>query len=282
MFSIIIPTWNNLSYLKACIRSIRNNSSCEHDIVLHINDGSDGSLDWARQEGIRHTLSARNVGICLAVNEAAAQARADYIVYMNDDMYVLPGWDDALMRHIPGTPDAPYMLSGTMIEPRATGNPCVIVGHYGEDIDSFEEQRLLEQYQSLPHSDWSGASWPPTLVHRRWWHMVGGYSTELSPGMASDTDLAMKLWAAGCRVFHGVADSRIYHFQCRSTGRIAKNDAGAQFLAKWGITQSMFTQRYLRRGQRYEGPLPQPDAGQFGLWKANLKRRFGKQFTPFY
>ena len=51
-FSILIPTWNNLSFLKLCVESIRENSSLEHQIIVHINDGSDGTLEWVKAEGL--------------------------------------------------------------------------------------------------------------------------------------------------------------------------------------------------------------------------------------
>ena len=48
MITIVIPTYNNLSYLKLCINSIKNNSKFKHEIKLHINDGSDGTLEYAK------------------------------------------------------------------------------------------------------------------------------------------------------------------------------------------------------------------------------------------
>ncbi|WP_303341335.1 glycosyltransferase family 2 protein, partial [uncultured Duncaniella sp.] len=68
LFSILIPTWNNLEILKLCVRSIENNSSFSHEILVHINDGSDGTLDWVKEKGIRHTHSAGNIGVCWALN----------------------------------------------------------------------------------------------------------------------------------------------------------------------------------------------------------------------
>ena len=44
MFSIIIPTLNNLKYLKLCIESINKNSKYKHEIIPHVNIGSDGTL----------------------------------------------------------------------------------------------------------------------------------------------------------------------------------------------------------------------------------------------
>ena len=45
--SIIIPTFNNLDYLKFFLRSLKINSTFDHEIILHINDGSDGTLKYA-------------------------------------------------------------------------------------------------------------------------------------------------------------------------------------------------------------------------------------------
>ena len=42
MFSIIIPTFNNLEYLKLCLKSILKNSKFDHEIIVHINEGNDG------------------------------------------------------------------------------------------------------------------------------------------------------------------------------------------------------------------------------------------------
>ena len=46
--SILIPTYNNLEYLKFTISSILKNSKYKHEIILHINDGFDGTLNYAK------------------------------------------------------------------------------------------------------------------------------------------------------------------------------------------------------------------------------------------
>ncbi len=278
MFSIIIPTWNNLDLLRLCVRSIRENSAYPHQIIIHVNDGSDGSLAWVREQGITHSASPENIGICLAVNESAMHATQDYILYLNDDMYCCPGWDTALVDKLRGLDTDLFMLSGTMIEPRDTGNPCVIVRNYGTDADQFDEARLLSELSQHHKADWDGATWPPTLVSRRWWHKVGGYSSEFSPGMSSDNDFSMKLWQAGCRVFLGVGDSLVYHFQCKSSGKVKKNDGGKMFLHKWGMRQSVFDRYYLRRGRvATSTTLDEPEDSGALRWqkfRSVLKRRF--------
>lgn len=248
-FSVVIPSWNNLPLLRICVQSLRKNSRYAHQIIVHVNDGCDGTLDWVRSEGIDHTHSTQNIGICLAVNLAAAKAKHDLILYLNDDMYCCPDWDVGLVDQVREIGHDGFMLSGTMIEPVASGNPCVAVGDFGRDASNFDEPGLLANYQSSRKADWCGATWPPTLVHRRWWEAVGGYSVEFSPGMSSDNDFSMKMWAAGCRIFLGVGHSLVYHFMCKSTGRIVKNNGRKQFMRKWGMTSSLFDRYYLRRGE---------------------------------
>ncbi len=279
MFSIIIPSWNNLALLQLCIRSIRQNSAYAHQVIVHVNDGSDGTLAWVREQGIMYTCSPENIGICLAVNEAAIHATQDYILYLNDDMYCCPGWDTSLINKLKQLDTDLFMLSGTMIEPRDTYNPCVIVRNYGSDAETFDEAKLLTELPRLIKADWYGATWPPTLVSKRWWFKVGGYSSEFSPGMSSDNDFSMKLWHAGCRIFLGIGDSLVYHFQCKSTGKIKKNEGGRQFLHKWGVRQSVFDRYYLRRGTPATGlRLEDPkDTCEFRwqLLRSKLKRALG-------
>lgn len=255
LFSIVIPSWNNLALLKLCVQSIKANSAFAHQIIIHVNDGSDGTLEWVRSQGIMHTHSAANTGICLTVNQAAALAQHDLILYLNDDMYCCPQWDTKLLDKVRQIGHDAFVLSGTMIEPVESGNACVAVCDFGREVETFREHDILKRYQTLAKADWYGATWPPTLVHRRWWHAVGGYSIEFSPGMSSDNDFSMKMWAAGCRIFLGVGDSLVYHFMCKSTGRIIKNNGRKQFLRKWKMTSSLFDQYYLRRGQVAAGDV---------------------------
>ncbi len=281
MFSILIPTWNNLPYLQYCVRSIRNHSAFAHQIIVHINDGHDGTREWITEQGIEHTASDANIGICYAVNLAASRARRDYIVYLNDDMVCCPNWDTALLERIKQIGHTMFMLSGTMIEP-VEGNPCVVASDFGRDIQTFREAELLECAPSLIRADWYGATWPPTVVHRDDWFKVGGYSSEFSPGMGSDNDFSIKMWHAGCRIFLGVGTSLVYHFQQKSTQRlIKKNKRRRQFLYKWGICSSDFNRLYLRRGAPVKAGQsalldmpPFTPALRWALLKSRIQRLF--------
>jgi len=262
VFSIIIPSWNNLAFLQLCIGSIQKNSRFQHQIILHLNEGSDGSRAWAESQGLSFTFSAENIGICYAVNAAASMARAEYIVYLNDDMYVCPDWDYYLWKEIEDFSSDNFFFSSTLIEPKFTNNKSVKAPFYfGDNPGSFKEQQLLDFCSKVESNDWNGASWPPNVVSKKLWNKVGGYSIEFSPGMYSDPDFSMKLWQAGVRNFKGVGRSLVYHFMSKSTGKLKKNKkrkGKVIFLDKWGITSNMFYRFYLKMGAAYSGPLEQP------------------------
>ncbi len=263
--SILIPSWNNLPYLRCCIESIRKHSHFEHQILVHVNEGNDGTKVWLQQEEIQFTSSPENIGICRAMNGLYPLATCEYIMYMNDDMYCLPDWDLHLANEVAAIGHSNFMLSATMIEPRDTGNAAVIVQDMGDSLATFKEQELLATFQQKAHANWSGSSWPPNMVHRSMWDKIGGYNDYFSPGMSSDDDVAMRMWLAGCRLFKGVSASRVYHFQCKSTGRIEKNDGRKQFQTLYGITQNIFNRYYLHKGQPYTGELKGPGLAP-GFW----------------
>lgn len=252
-FSILIPSWNNLETLKICIDSILKNSSERHQIIIHVNQGNDGTAEWVKNNNFNHTYSEENVGVCYAMNAMAKLATSDYIMYMNDDMYTCPNWDKYLIEAIEQQVDEYFYFSATMIEPTKGNNKCVISPfNFGTTPENFRESELLDFAKTAKKEDWYGASWPPSVVHRKLWDKVSGYSVEYSPGFGSDPDFSMKLWQEGVREYKGIGKSLVYHFQSKSTGRVVRNNGRKTFAEKWGIPPSYFYKKILRIGQTYQ------------------------------
>ncbi len=273
LFSILIPSWNNLAYLQLCIRSILKNSQKPIQIIVIVNEGTDGTLDWLmQQDEIDFIHSKRNIGICYGLNIARSIIKSEWVVYVNDDMYLLPEWDLELLKEIERIGHKEFMLSSTMIEPLETGNPCVVVKNYGQHISDFKENDLLKEYSGLKRNDWSGSTWPPLLMHLDLWDLVGGMSIEFSPGMYSDPDLSKKLFEAGVRLFKGKGSSLVYHFGSKSTKRIIKNKGKNTFLHKWGMSSNTFTQFILKRGEEFNVKTDIQKLHPMILWKDRIKK----------
>lgn len=275
LFSIMIPSWNNLAYLQLCIHSIRKHSLYPHEIIVHINEGSDGSLAWIKtQADISYSFSKENVGVCYALNSCRNLATTNYLLYINDDMYVCPDWDKPLKEEIDLIGHKYFFFSATAIEIKAQSS-CSIEKSFGHTIESFNETSLIENFNTLPMCDWQGSTWPPNIVHKDIWDLAGGYSIEFSPGMYSDPDFSMKLWRLGVRTFKGISSSRVYHFGSISVKRIKQNAGYSKFISKWGMTSGTFSKYFLRRGDVFDGPLKQLPIP----WNVRAKNYIKRVFT---
>lgn len=257
-FSILLPTWNNLPYLKLCINSLQRHSHYKHQIIVLVNEGNDGTMDWLRTlPDIDIVHATENIGICFGLNACRSMVKADYMLYANDDMYFLPNWDIAINEEIMRI-DSPYfMLSATMIEPSGN-NPCCVIADFGDSVENFCESDLLLACSSLTRENWSGSTWPPNVVHKDLWDLIGGMSIEFSPGMYSDPDFSRKLWSAGVRHFQGMGKSLVYHFGKKSTRKLRKNRGRAIFLTKWKMSAHFFMSHFLHIGQTPQLPLSEP------------------------
>ena len=276
MISIIIPSFNNLDYLKLCIKSLKINSEYNHEIIVHINDGSDGSLNFIKEKGYKYTYSETNIGLCSAINMAAKLATNQYILYSHDDMYFCPDWDVVLMKEVQKIGHDNFYLSGTMIE----SNSGHIIYNFGKTFLDFNEHELLKTYKQINFYDHQGTHFAPHLVSKNMWFKVGGFSEEFNPGIASDPDFNMKLWKEGVRIFKGLNDFKVYHFgsiTSRKKKSLTQNKGDKTFLKKWGITTKFFKKHYLKSKTKYNGPLKEPDKTLsyiFGLLSCKIKSIF--------
>jgi glycosyltransferase involved in cell wall biosynthesis len=261
MFSILIPSYNNLSYLKLCIKSIIDNSKFNHQIIVHVNEGTDGTLDYLKESNIDFTLTNYNSGICEGINKVSKLAKCEYFLYAHDDFYFCPNWDEILHKEINKIGHNNFYLSGTMMNNGQIPFDC------GNDIENFNEKKFLSEYKNFNYYDFNGSTWAPTLVHRDLWNKVGGFSEEYFPGTGSDPDFNMKLWNVGVRIFKGINDCKVYHFGSvvlrKKINMINKNNkygsSGAKiFLLKWGFSIKFFKKFYLKSNEKYDKPLSQP------------------------
>jgi len=255
MFSIIIPTYNNIDYLKLCLSSIKKNSLYTHEIIIHINEGTDGTKSFLNKTDLNFTYSEVNAGVCVAFNEAVKKATKKYIILAHDDMYFCPHWDKVFLSELEKLPvNSDFFLSGTMVQPFES----YINLDCGDNINNFDEQKLLSELPKIKFDDFQGTHWQPSLIPLKTWNKVGGFSEEFSPGLGSDPDFNMKLWKIGVRLFKGLGDCRVYHFSSLSLRKKTWNNGAKTFLLKWGISIKFFKNHYLRSDQVFKQSLNEP------------------------
>ena len=260
MLSILIPTFNNLEYLKLCIKSLKKNSYFNNQIICHVNIGDDGTIDFLKANNIEYTYTSYNSGICEGINKAAKLARYDYYLYAHDDFYFCPNWDSILLNEVKNIGHNNFYLSGTMM------NQGQIQFNCGNTPDEFDENKFLKQYQNFNFYDFQGSTWAPSLVYKEIWNKVGGLSEEYFPGTGSDPDFNMKLWNLGIRIFKGINDFKVYHFGSivlrKKINKISNKKYGSIgakiFLIKWGISIKFFKRFYLKSHTKFQKSLTNP------------------------
>ena len=242
--SIIIPTFNNFHYLKFFLRSLKINSEFDHEIILHINDGSDGTLKYALENNIKHTHSKPNIGLCSSMNKAYSLTTTDHILYAHDDMYFCKNWDIFLTDEINKQNDNQYYLSGTNVSTRHG----LINYDCGSTYLDFDEKKFHNFCLQDQTPDLQSSHWAPHLIHKELWDKIGGFSEEFNPGDGSDPDFCMKLWKQNVRIFKGVSKFKVYHFNSLTTrnDKIVLNNGTRTFLSKYGFNPKFFRKYYLR------------------------------------
>ncbi len=255
MFSIIVPTFNNLDYLKLCLESIKRNSKYNHEILIFINEGKDNTQEFVKKNNYKFIYSETNKGVCTAFNETVKISTNKYVVLAHDDMYFCPNWDTEFKKELDKINHDKFFLSGTMVQ---YFNGLINLD-CGQNPENFNERKLLSELPAIEFHDFQGTHWQPSLIPRSLWNEVGGFSEEFSPGLGSDPDFNMKLWKKGVRLFKGLGKCRVYHFSSVSLRKKAWNNGAKSFLLKWGISIKFFKKHYLRSAMKFTGPLKEPE-----------------------
>jgi GT2 family glycosyltransferase len=217
LVSIIIPVFNNWQFTYKCLRSLSEHTTGHFEIIVVDNHSSDFTPQLlASIEGIRTITNDSNEVFVNACNQAAATARGQYLLLLNNDTEVTEGWLDAMLDpfsdHKTGIvgaklvyPDGTLQEAGGIIWRDGTG--CNF-GH-GDDPD-------LPQYSYRRAVDYcSGAC---LMLARELWDQLGGFDTRYAPAYYEDTDLCFSARALNLNVIYQPA-ARVIHYGGASAGK---------------------------------------------------------------
>lgn len=85
LVSVIIPTFNRTDLLKETVDSVRNQTFRDFEIIV-VDDGStDGTSEWLMTQPDLRVLTQTNSGIATSRNNGAAQARGQWLAFLDHD-----------------------------------------------------------------------------------------------------------------------------------------------------------------------------------------------------
>ena len=97
LLSVIIPNWNGMAYLPACLAALAAQDYAPLEIIVVDNASADGSVAYLRAQhpGVRLLEFAENRGFTGACNAGLRAARGEFLALLNNDTEAAPGWATA-------------------------------------------------------------------------------------------------------------------------------------------------------------------------------------------
>lgn len=110
--TVIIPNLNGMKYLKECLGSLYACEEQPFPVIVVDNGSTDGSAAWIREHFPQTELICfpENRGFCGAVNAGILAAKTPYVILLNNDTTVAPGFVSYLTGSV--SADAGIFSSG--------------------------------------------------------------------------------------------------------------------------------------------------------------------------
>ena len=100
MTSIVILTFNKISYTKKCIESIRKyTSKGSYEIIVVDNASTDGTISWLKEQSDIITIFNKdNLGFPKGCNQGIEIAQGSEVLLLNNDVIVTPKWLEQMLE----------------------------------------------------------------------------------------------------------------------------------------------------------------------------------------
>jgi GT2 family glycosyltransferase/glycosyltransferase involved in cell wall biosynthesis/2-polyprenyl-3-methyl-5-hydroxy-6-metoxy-1,4-benzoquinol methylase len=247
--SVIIPVYNNLSYTRQCITSIFTVKEPVNFEVIVVDDGSsDGTADYLRQlpAVVRVVTLPENRGFAKACNAGAESARGRYLVFLNNDTVVLPGWLSEMLKCAGGDPTIGIVGNLQVFPQTGKVQQAGIVCGAGGIVYSIYNNQLPADHPVIQKPrEFQFIAGSCLLIERDLFRQVGGFD-ESYLNSCEDVDLCMRVREAGRKVFY-CPQSRILHFESKTVSGHDKNSVNyCRFLSRWGDKLVRDDLNYLR------------------------------------
>lgn len=263
MITFTVSTYNNLEYLKLCIKSVRQNAYFKDaPFVVHAENCTDGTNEWLEQVKDEYNLEiyiepevepARGIGG--GMNFCADKVKTKYIIFLQSDFYVAKNFDLELLNEIEKH-EGRYVVSSWRVQPNIfndhlrVGTVFVPIIMMGEYPDNFRRETFLNYAEEISKMNdiqiRRGEGAGGYIIKKEDWDYIGGNDSIYAPTSWEDMDLFIRMQNEGFE-FVQTTKSIIWHFAGRGSHRLEENNGQSserqrmaeyrnanKFLNKWG------------------------------------------------
>ena len=246
--TLVIPSYNNLKYLKKCYRVFRKHYP-KTPLVL-IDDGStDGTGEWLQSlddNQLQVVVEKERLGHTIRYDQGFELARTPVVGILHADMFVGPGYLEELLKVL----EKGRVVCGRRVEPplHPEGNEKIIQ-NFGIDIEDLNLEgfdNFCKQYQKEHKGEVIKSMFAPWIIYKEDLEKVEGHDPLFAPFPFEDSDIFQRWLLTGLELRQAVC-ALVYHLTCRGhrwTEEIGKDDdfflqaqsrAQKNYLRKWGV-----------------------------------------------
>lgn len=237
--SIIVPVHNNWRYTLNCLKSIRENTTGDYELVV-VDDASTDETPTilSKISNVLLLSNEENSGFVESCNRGAKASRGKYIIFLNNDTLVTAGWLQSLLetakRENVGAVGAKLVYpDGTLQE----AGGIVWASGYGHNYGRGDRADRPEYNYAREVDYCSGAC---LLVKKSLFEKLGGFDKAFGPGYYEDTDLCFSIRRIGYRVVYQPM-SVVVHFEGVTCGTDLRSGVKRfqevnrqRFVDRWG------------------------------------------------
>jgi GT2 family glycosyltransferase/tetratricopeptide (TPR) repeat protein len=255
--SLVILCCNQLDFTRLCLQSVLRYTRGPYELILVDNGSTDDTPAYldeirgrsnvadrpagpavppARPERVVVLRNETNRGFAAGCNQGLAQARGRYLVLLNNDTLVTPGWLEGLIEWV--LTDWPVVgMVGPVSGYAAPPQQVPIDYRDTPGLEAFTARRRRDyRGQALAIDRLTGFC---LLVRREVLQAVGGLDEAFGLGFFEDDDLCLRARQAGFRLLVA-QDVFVHHFGSRTFAGLGLDTRQQlqenfdKFRAKWG------------------------------------------------
>ena len=225
--SIIIPCRSQTGLTLNCLSAIREQSGDLPYEVIVVDDASPEPVERLlgdRVSGIRFLRQEENRGFGESCNAGARAARGPFLVFLNNDTEVQPGWlaalRDTFTRH-----ERVGLVGVRLVYPDGSlqeAGGCVFADGSAANRGRGGDPEA-PPYRFVRAVDYCSAAC--IMVPQALFAAVGGFEPAYGPAYYEDTDLAFKIRRAGYRVLYQ-PHALVVHLEGATAGRNVRDPVG--------------------------------------------------------
>ena len=218
--SIVIPVFNQLHFTRQCLTSLENCSEPGQYEVIVIDDAShDGTEDALRtlagvKPWLRYFRNPANRGFAASCNQGAVLSQGNYLLFLNNDTLVTPGWLPPLVEVLESQPDI-GIVGPKLLFPDGTVQHCGKVWGDHQTPRSHPDHLYYREPGDAAHvnrsRDYQVVTGACMLLRRAEFFRYGPFDEQYENGWEDD-DLCYAFREQGMRI-HYCSASTVVHFQ---------------------------------------------------------------------